>query len=163
MQSQAEFIYKGLKTSMQYQENDIIKDVLQKYAIKISKKLDDIYFLHNGEIINEKLSFKELNNKSGKIEGNINKFVYDKDNLENLNEKYLKKSKIIICPICYENINLCIKNYKIILYGCKYGHMKNMLFNKYEKTQFKDESKIKCVNCKKNNKGESFNNKFLHA
>ena len=53
-----------------------------------------------------------------------------------------------------------IKDYKINLYDCKNGHIKEKLLNEFEETQNIDLSHIKCDICKKNNKSISYNNIF---
>jgi surface protein len=55
---------------------------------------------------------------------------------------------------------MCIKNYKIILYGCKEDHKINNIFlDGFYNTQLINESEIKCSNCDKN-KNNSYQKKF---
>jgi hypothetical protein len=88
--------------------------------------------------------------------------VYDNDKINKDSSKI--KSKNIICPKCYENAKLNIKNYKINLSGCKNNHkISNILFNEFENTQKIDISKITCINCNKNNKFNSCDNEFFRC
>ena len=73
-----------------------------------------------------------------------------------------KKSKNIICPECKRNIRIKINKQKISLYDCRNGHKKDFnTIEELEKTQYIDESKIICDNCKKQNKYNSYENKFF--
>ena len=95
----------------------------------------------------------------GKDEEGIKILVVNLKDISNY--KSIIKSKYIICPQCEENIKYKINDYKIYLYECKNGHrMNNILLNEFEKTQLIDISKIKCEECKENNKSNTFNNNF---
>jgi len=73
------------------------------------------------------------------------------------------KSNAIICPKCYEFSKIKIEDYKIILYGCKNGHItNNILFDEYENTQKIDTSKIKCEKCDLT-MNETFKNLFFRC
>ena len=70
---------------------------------------------------------------------------------ENKNDiqKNLIKSNEIICPECYENILLNIKDYKINLYNCKNNHkFNNILLTEFDGYLNLDISKIICHICK---------------
>ena len=83
------------------------------------------------------------------------------DNKKGPNIINQKKSKNIICPEFHENIIINIDKNKILLYDCKNGHKKEYINIKaFEKTQYIDESLIICDNCKKQNKLETYENKF---
>ena len=81
----------------------------------------------------------------------------------NNEEESIIKSKIIICPKCYESTNIKIKDYKINLYGCKNNHnIINILFGKYLDLQKIDESKIICNKCN-NKKSNSYQRLFYRC
>lgn len=82
---------------------------------------------------------------------------------ENKNDiqKNLIKSNEIICPECYENILLNIKDYKINLYNCKNNHkFNNILLTEFDGYLNLDISKIICHICK-SNRSDLNNNEFL--
>ena len=84
----------------------------------------------------------------------INNTIYN----ENTN---IKISNDIICPECKEICKYEIKDYKIKLYDCKNGYIKeNINLNEYEINQIIDISQIKCGICKDKNKSNTFNNEF---
>jgi len=151
-----EFIYNGNNSKIQCNENDKIKDVINKYTIKTSIDKHSVTFLCSGNIIDEELKVLEV---IGKDQKEIKILVENSNDISKY--KSIIKSKYIICPNCQENIKYKLNNYKIYLYECKNGHRKNnILFNEFEKTQLIDLSKIKCEECKESNKSETFNNEF---
>ena len=98
----------------------------------------------------------------GKDEEGIKILVVNLKDISNY--KSIIKSKYIICPQCEENIKYKINDYKIYLYECKNGHrMNNILLNEFEKTQIIDISKIKCKECKENNKSITLIMSFINV
>ena len=159
--STAEFIYKGGKTDIQCQEEDKIEDIIQKFCTKIGKRIEEMYYLYGGSIIDKNLKFINLINSEDKLRNKISILVNDDESMDESNEQYLKKSKYIICPQCKENIHIKINNYKIELYACQNSHnIKNLSFDDFEKSQFIDESKIVCDFCKSANKTTTYENLF---
>ena len=158
-----EFNYNGQKTIIQFNKEEQMKEIFNKFISKTQINKNSIYFIYSGnDNINEELKFEELRNPDDKIRNKMNITVKDK-NIINSNIS-IKKSKDIICPICYENIKLYIEDYNIFLYECKNKHeINNILFNEFEKTQKIDISKIKCEICKEKNKNETFNNQFYRC
>ena len=153
-----EFIYNAKKTIIQCNPNDLLEDIIKKFCLKVTKNMEDIYFLYGGQNIDKKKTFIEQASDEDKKRNKISILVFE--NNETTTEK-LKKSPYILCPICGENILIKIEGYKITLYDCKNGHKKeNILLNEFENTQIIDESKIKCNNCQTQNKSTTFNNKF---
>ena len=96
----------------------------------------------------------------------MNILVYNitSDNENYDNQRDMVKSKnIIICPKCGEKAKIDFKNYKISL-TCKNNDITNdILFKEFEKTQYKDESKIICGNCKTKTKSEEVDNIFYRC
>ena len=134
-----------------------MKDILQKYLQKIKKDRNDIYFLYNGDKINEELKLKEINNKDKEIEI----LVHNIDTTIIEDEEELKLSKDIICPECKEISLINFDDYKIILNKCKNGHnIENILLDEFNNLQKINEAKIKCDQCG-NNKKEIYNNRLF--
>ena len=76
------------------------------------------------------------------------------------NENSLIKSNYIICPKCKEIACISIEDFRIKIYGCKEGHTtKDLKFDEFLKTQYKDQSMIKCGFCDIA-KSETINNEF---
>ena len=156
-----EFIYNDKKTSIQCQENEILKDIIKRYSTKIMKDVDKLFFLYNGFKINEEYSFNELANNFDKVNKKMIILVNDIVSEPIENNDNLKKSKEVICPNCKGNIRIKFENYKIKLYGCENNHnYEDIQLNEFNKLQSIDESQIICDNCKINNKSETFNKKF---
>ena len=158
--SEIEFFYNGDYTKYFCNTEDSVKDLLNKFTTKIGKNIDDLYFLNNGKNINEELTFKEIINSEKN--NKITILAYDNSNNNVKSQKI--KSKDIICPICGENTSIKIKDYNIILNGCKNGHLINDIsLKEFEKSQYIDASKIKCDKCNDNNKGNTYNNEFYRC
>ena len=142
-----EFTFNGIKTLIQCNSEDTLKNIIQKFIIKIGKNLNNIYFLYSGEIIKEELTFNELANKEDKKRNKMCIIALE-DEEDNSPRNNNKKSKYIICPECKENIRLAIYNDKITLYECINNHIfKNLSLKEFGTTQNIDESKIYCGNC----------------
>ena len=94
------------------------------------------------------------------IQTEMNKnFEYSE--IKNDIQKNLIKSNEIICPDCYENLLLNIKDYKINLYNCKNNHkFNNILLTEFDGYLNLDISKIICHICK-SNRSDLNNNEFL--
>ena len=156
-----EFIYNDKKTSIQCQENEILKDIIKRYSTKIMKDVDKLFFLYNGFKINEDYSFKELANNLDKENKKMIILVNDIESESIENNDNIKKSKEVICPNCKGNIRIKFENYKIKLYDCENNHIyEDIQLNEFNKLQSIDESQIICDNCKINNKSETFNKQF---
>ena len=154
------FNYKAIETKIQSDENDKMKDIVNKFIVKSQKQKSIIIFLYNGNKINEELTFKEQANELDNTRKKMNLLVYDNDDNNN-NERKLIKSQDIICLECQENILINIKDYRINLYQCKNNHTKNnILLEEYENNQRIDISEIKCNKCKDKNMKETYNNEF---
>ena len=123
------FNYEGNKITIQYNEDEKIKDMIDRFLIKINTNKENkitngkLMYLYNGNEINKDLTFKELANEIDKERKIINILV-NKIEDEAITEKI---SKEIICPECKENIFIDIKNYKINLYGCIKNHSKDKI------------------------------------
>jgi len=149
-------IYEGQETIIQCNNvEDKIKDIINKFKNKIKIEDNNLYYIFNGEKINEELKLNQIiKDKNGK---KIKILVYNNRNKETETEII---SNEVICPQCKENILLNIKDYKINLYECKNGHkIENILLNEYENLQKIDYSKIICNKCN-NNRNNVYNKEF---
>ena len=156
------FNYKGKDIIIQCNINDKIKDIYKKYEIKIGIDISKLYFIYNGNKINDNLNLNEIINEEDKRRNIINILVYEN------NETIIKENEIIskeiICPECKENILIRIDEYKINLYNCKNNHnINNILIKEYENKEKIDISKIICDKCKIKNKSNTYNNEFYRC
>ena len=111
------FIYNSQEILIQCKRKEFIKDILKKFCLKIEKSIDDIYFLYNGEQVNEELKLDEINND----ENQIKILVFDIEKNEDDKES-IKHSKDIICPICGDNCLINVSDYRITLHKCPKNH-----------------------------------------
>ena len=156
------FNYEGINTIIQCNINDKMKEIINRFLIKIGKNENDnnLLYIYDANIINYELTFIQQANEIDKNRNKMNILVKSKNDN---NKKEIKEiiSKDIICPECGEDILIDIKDFKINLYGCKNNHKINkILINKYENSQKIDLSQIICNECNKNNKSNTHNNKF---
>ena len=160
--AEVEFIFNTIKTVIQCNIKDKMKDIIKKYGIKLGKEIESLYIIYDSNIINEELmekEFIEIANKIDKERKKMNILVYEINTNIERDKRIL--SKEIICPECKENIRINIINYKIKLFECKNGHnIDNILLNEFYNTQYIDQSKIECNKCKEINKLNSYNNIF---
>ena len=97
------FNYKGKEVTIQSSLDKLMKDIFQAFSLK--SEIDDInkiYFIYNGNKINEEINCNILINEEDRNRNIMNILVYDK-NETIINEKNYQ-SKEIICPECKENI-----------------------------------------------------------
>ena len=168
LETKINFIYQNQKIEMNFNKNDLVKDILASFALKIEKTIDDLNFLFSGEKISinvvQKLS--DLNNKD-----EITISVYPKNEsalkpagiIMPMNLKF-KESNHIICPKCKYMSEIDINNFKITLKNCNNNHsMSGFFMNDFVNTQYIDESRIKCKYCNKseNELLNDKNNKLL--
>lgn len=141
------FKEEGKDVQVQCKKSEKIYDIFKRFTSKTGEDIDSLFFLINGEKVEDNIKLEDINKKDNKI----NVLVYKKDDNDdkNINEENAKLSKDIICPTCGENCLINFEEYIINLNKCDSKHSKNnILLNKYNKTQMIDESKIKCKKCK---------------
>ena len=80
------FSYKGNKNSIQCEENQKMKDICIKFSTKLNIDINKIYFLYNGDKLNEELKLKDI-----KKDKNINEINI----LVNEVNEIIKKDNII--------------------------------------------------------------------
>lgn len=157
-----EFTFNGINTILQSKFTVTFEDIIKTFITKVNQKKKYLYFLYNDKKLNELSYNKTFNQIANEFDRNrkmMNIAVISREN-DIINDSSLENSKYIICPLCQENIRISINFFKKSLYECKNGHKyDNISFEDFEKTQKKDESKIKCNKCLKN-KSESFQNEF---
>ena len=159
------FDYNQEKFPINCNENERMKDICKRLADKININLSNLYFMYSGTIIQLELPYKKVisssDSKKKCFTVLVNKINEDEDTKINNNDNFIK-AKQIKCAICPE-IALCeIVNNKIIL-SCKYGHRKDLTIGEFENSQKIDQSKIVCELCKKNNKANTYENKFFRC
>ena len=142
--NKVDFIYNCHNIIIQCNEEDKMKDIIDKFCYKAKINKNNKYYLYNGQIINPELIFKKCANSLDRSRNYMNIIVIEEQDSNNS----LIKSNFIICPECYESAFFSIKNFKINIMCYKCGHQtKDLQLMEFEKTQYKDESKIKCDEC----------------
>ena len=153
------FNYTGIDVS--YQCNDTGETLNSLFhQCKSDVDLNTIISLYNGIPTDGNISINKIINNADLQRNKMNILIIEKE--EELNPVWIE-SKDIICPKCGECAKLDINEYKILI-QCKNKHnLGNILLNEYENTQKIDISKIKCEECKKENKAKSYNNNFYRC
>ena len=94
------FNYEGINTIIQCNINDKMKDIINRFLIKIRKNENDnnLLYIYGANIINYELTFIQQANELDKNRNKMNILVKSNDN----NNKEIKEiiSKDIICPEC---------------------------------------------------------------
>jgi len=156
------FNYEGLKISIQCKENEIMKNICQRFLNKIKEDKNNKYFSYNGNAgdkFDENLTFEQMINSEDKKRNKMNVLVFKNEVEEGINE--IVKSKDAICPLCGESVRVDLNDYKITLNKCKNKHkINNLLLNEFEISQKINNKKIKCGICKNNDKSNSYNKIF---
>ena len=117
---EVEFIYEGVKTNIQCNENDKMKKIFEKYAIKIEKKVEKLVFLYSGKKIdNYELTFNQIVNSEDKENKKICILIYDENEKPQNKKEKLKKSTTIICPKCQQDIYFKFQENKLLFMNAK--------------------------------------------
>ena len=117
-----------------------MKGIIKQYIKEIQKVIKNIFFIYNGNMLNEELKIEEINNGNNEIKI----LAYELDGFDN-NEEELKESEFIIYPNCKELCFFNINNYKINLSNCKNNHyFSNFIINEFNDIQKINESKKIC-------------------
>ena len=110
------FTFNGIQTIIQCRKEEKMKDICNRFISKIGINTESIYFIYGGKIINSELTFNELTNSIDKNLNEMSILVYETKNVTIINENNsIKISKELICPKCFENCRISIKDYKIKL------------------------------------------------
>jgi len=94
---QIKFLYKGSTIPIQCNKTDNLKDIFNKFEIKIEN--NSVFYIYRGNQINKDL---KLENLIG--EDDINEINILANTIDEINKNNLIKSKYIICPECKEII-----------------------------------------------------------
>ena len=151
------FVYKGNEIRIECFKGEKMKTIIERLYLKMQTIKYIINKLHNEKIID-----KEITEDQIPVNGNNKKIILinDKDIIP-IDNRIIKYSNEVICPICKELCLIDIKDYKILLYNCPNGHKTNISTNEFYKTQKIILSDIICNICKERNKGNiEKNNKF---
>ena len=145
------FNYEENDTPIQCNIDDKIKDIIVKFEGEKNKNKTKLYYLYNGNEINDELTFNEQANE---LDKNRKKMKIIVDNIEDTKEKNELIFKDIICPDCKEGIFINFKDFRINLSGCKNNHsQKNLALNKFVENQKLD---VSCDQCNKKNRDYPF-------
>ena len=124
------FNYKGIQTEIQCNLNEKIEELYKKYGNKIGIDISKVFFIYNGNKINDNIILNEIINEEDKRRNIMNILV--NENIKIIIKDNIKESKKIICPKCNENILIKINEYKINLFNCKNNHnINNILLALY--------------------------------
>jgi len=121
--SEVKILYHGLKTIIEYETNEKLEEIFERFKIKINVRDRKIDYQYNGKIIND-LNIIVSQLTSEKI---FTILAYDSNvtNITTQNNSILIKSDYVICPKCKESAILEEKDYKLIIYGCQNEHITN--------------------------------------
>ena len=163
--AEAEFEYNGTKTIIQCKLEDKLSIIVDNFLFKCKKNRDNVYFLYNGQILNENVNFNEISNNEDINRKKMNIIVYDRDDkdekLENNKKSSLIKSKYIICPKCKDCIKtfenkffICLTCKMELCPLCKSSHYKSHYIVDYEEKDYicsahNDIYVSYCKDCKK--------------
>ena len=143
-----EITYKNDSTFLQCDENEILKNILEKSNKEIWPDISSLYFLYSGNIIDINFSFSQLAKQIDKDRKKMSILAYD-------SEQKCDKCNISSNPICGEcgqNIKIKFIDYKVVIYPCVNGHKDKILFLKdyeyYQNLFFY--KKLKCDVCHEN-------------
>ena len=150
--------YEGINTTIQCEINEKMKDIINRFLIKLEKKENNLYYLYNGTQIDYELTFNEQANDIDKNRKQMNIIVTKSEDAQNIIKEIV--SKDIICPECKENSLINFENFHAYFHDCKNNHNIMKTLNEYEKSQKINLNKIVCNICNINNKGNTHNNEF---
>ena len=153
--AEIDFNFGGVKTIMECNLNDLLKDICKNYSMKINKDLSELVFLYNGTQLKQELTFIEHANGLDKERKKMSILVQ-----EIIDNPIEDNKQQVFCPECDENIKIKIKDYKVKLFDCKNGHKSNISFAEFKDLLSKDKSEVICDLCKNTLKLDNINNKF---
>ena len=159
--SKITFNYKGNEIVIPCKKDEKFGPILQRFYEKTEIQRKTIYFLFNGQILDEQLNESQVpkNEDNKKII-----VVYDYQTIKTNEEDILVRAEEIICPKCKESACISLNNYSISLFQCCNGHkVDNISFEEFDNTQKINLSSIICQICKIRNKGNVNNNEFFRC
>ena len=96
------FSYNEIKIIIQCSNTDKMKDICNKYACKINKNINSLYFIYGGNYVNQDLTFNEQANSIDKNRKEMNILVIDYSTLSSINSI----NNELKCKKCGERFNL---------------------------------------------------------
>ena len=69
-----------------------MKDIIKQYIKEMQKVIKNIYFFYNGNMLNEELKIKEINNGNNEIKI----LVYELDGFDNTEEELKESERIVL-------------------------------------------------------------------
>ena len=158
---QVEFKYEGRNIDIYSHVNDRVKEICQKFGIKVKKDIKNMQFLYDGKNLYLNQSISEIINNNDKKRKIMSIIAIDpEDKNSNNNNKNIVKAEHIICPLCKDSAMINFDNFKVKISNCKNMHISYLLFNEFEDSQKIDESEIICNDCKGTNKSITYQNKM---
>ena len=107
--AEAIFNYEGINTTIQCEINEKMKDIINRFLIKLEKKENNLYYLYNGTQIDYELTFNEQANDIDKNRKQMNNIVTKSEDAQNIINEIV--SKDIICPESRENSLINFENF----------------------------------------------------
>ena len=154
--SQIGFIYNQIKTIIQCNQNDLMRDIFNSYGNKSGLSIEELYFLYGGNKINPDETLSQLAGEATDIQ------ILVRSNVEVSNKNKTKRSAYIKCPQCEKPATVEFSNdYNITLFEKNHGAKKINLAD-YNNTQIVDEEEIKCSKCSKS-KAKQYEGKFYYC
>ena len=98
------FTFNGSQIIIQCLMEEKMKDIFKRFTNKSNIDINSLFFIYDGNIIDENLKLNEIINSIDKQSNKMNILVYNNNSIKE-NEGIIK-SKEIICPQCKEN---CLK------------------------------------------------------
>ena len=153
------FYFKGRKFDLKSITSEKMSNIFDMFAKEVQVDVNNLCFIYNDNIINKESKFEDQINIIDKATNTM------KIKIKEINKNQLNKNKIfskgIICPKCYDNINIKLQDYIITMYNCKNNHkFENLPIKDFIKKQIIDISKIKCNICHETNENKMFNNEI---
>ena len=134
------FSFEGRETYIQYSKENKMKDICNKFSSKININLSLLYFIYNGNQINQQLTFKEQANSIDNKRNQMNILVFKH---ENNGLKCKKFGENISLPIS-DNIKKYNSNQKDLLIELK-NQIENIINSKDINDIFRKIKLIKSV------------------
>ena len=113
--AEVNFNYNGTNTLIQCTTNDKLKDICEKYCMKLQIDINKLIFIYGGEVLNIELEFNIVANQVDKQNSKMKVLVYNKISTIIDKRERIIKSKDIICPKCGEICLINFNKYKIEL------------------------------------------------
>ena len=103
--NQIDFVFNGIKRTMQCNINDKFKDIINNYVSKTGNNINKVYYFYSSQKIdNYELTFNDISNAIDKGTKKMSIQIINGKNINNNNIKI--KSKNIICPKCGDDIRI---------------------------------------------------------